>query len=132
VTGAYEFASLPAGPIRLEFQRPGFQTLVIRDVAIGAGPTQRDARLEVGSASQTVDVSAVASAINTTTASVSGPGGGRNAGTGRALGSGAGLGGREMAKFAPPAPAGAAGGMLGLAPRRPRALRNSATCSNTS
>lgn len=75
--GAYEFPALPEGTMRLEVQSPGFNTANVNGLNVD-GALTRDVRLQVGSASDAVTVSA---------ASV------RTLGSGRALGSGAALGG---------------------------------------
>lgn len=55
--GKYEFDGLAAGNYRLQIQANGFQTGVIQGVSLGGNREQtQDARLQVGSASQTVEV----------------------------------------------------------------------------
>ena len=106
--GYYEFAAVPVGPIRLQIIEPGFNTAVINGVlASNEKPARRDVTLQVGSLTQTVEVQALASRVQTDSSSISG--GSRNAGTGRGLGSGTGLGNssglplRQRSPAAPPA-----------------------------
>jgi hypothetical protein len=108
--GLYEFAALPDGPVNLEVQRPGFQTARINNVMVSNSKTaQTDVRLQVGNASQAVEVNARnAESLNASKAEVSAAG--PNAGTNRALGSGAGLGARA---FTPPRAAPGSGGGFG-------------------
>ena len=104
-TGSYELG-VPEGDYRLEFQQPGFQrTTITGVVATNDRPARRDARLNVGSVSETVSVTAEGSTLMTESASVSTP-------TGRQLGSGSALGGpggalqaRRSQNAPPPAPA---------------------------
>jgi len=92
-SGAYEFQSLPEGPIRLEIELAGFRRTVIGDIAVSAArSTQSDARLELGNVSETVNVTAQTPSLQTANASMSSIAG-RTAGSGRGLGSGSGLGG---------------------------------------
>jgi hypothetical protein len=92
--GQYEFGGLPDGVLRMEAGVAGFQTASINGIAASGGAVlQQDARLQVGSMAQTVEVTASPGAIyNTESASLSEVRGPRNAGSGRMLGSGAGLG----------------------------------------
>ena len=91
--GQYEFAGLPEGVLRMEAWVPGFQVAAIHGIAAtGGGVLQQDARLQVGSATQTVEVTASATTMNTESAEVSSVVHGARAGSGGALGSGAGLG----------------------------------------
>jgi hypothetical protein len=58
-TGLYDFASLPPGLYNLRVSARGFNPLVINGISIGASSTTRqDAKLSVGSESQTITVSA--------------------------------------------------------------------------
>ena len=85
--GNYDLQGLPEGPIRLEVGAPGFQHKVINGVA---APGRYDTTLQVGGTSQTVEVNASASQIQTETSSMSRSG--RTLGTGAALGGGHGGG----------------------------------------
>jgi hypothetical protein len=92
--GTYEFAALPDGVLRMEVGAAGFQSAAINGIAAAGGAVlQQDARLQVGSTAQTVEVTASAGAmVNAESASISGVRASRNAGSGGALGSGVGLG----------------------------------------
>ena len=92
--GQYEFGGLPDGVLRMEAGVTGFRTAAFSGIAASGGAVlQQDARLQVGSATQTVDVTvSAAELMSTESASISAVGGSRNAGSGSALGSGAGLG----------------------------------------
>ncbi|MGH9728174.1 MAG: carboxypeptidase regulatory-like domain-containing protein [Candidatus Acidiferrales bacterium] len=60
--GKYEFADLPAGNYRLQIHMNGFQTSVIQGVSLGGGGEQmQNATLQVGAATQTVEVTAAPS-----------------------------------------------------------------------
>jgi Carboxypeptidase regulatory-like domain len=90
-SGAYEIASLPDGPIRLQAEAAGFSSTEIGDLLASAQkPIQQDIRLNVGSVSETIQVQAGApGVVNTESSSVAAA---RNAGSGKQLGSGSGLG----------------------------------------
>jgi hypothetical protein len=91
--GQYEFAGLPDGVWRVEAAVAGFQTAAVNGIAASGGAVlQWDARLQVGSAMQTVDVTATAEPVLNMLALKAGVRSSRNAGSGEALGSGAGLG----------------------------------------
>ena len=84
--GAFELSGLPDGPVRLEASLPGFRTQVVSGLAVSSSRrVQQNMRLQLGAASQTVEVAAAASTVDTETASVAASGG-RNTGSGRALG----------------------------------------------
>ena len=83
LAGTYELPSLPEGTLRLQVEAPGFRRADIADIAVSAGrPAQRDARMQIGSTSETVTVSSSAPGLNASMASRSG-----TTGSGRALGS---------------------------------------------
>lgn len=89
--GVYELQSLPEGSIRLEVASQGFQTAIVRGITTSAARSgNQDVRLEIGSAAQTVEVTAAApSSVQAESATMSSVAGGRS------LGSGAALGGRK-------------------------------------
>ena len=98
VSGFYNLTSLPDGPINLDVSMAGFRTTLFRGVDVAAGrPARRDVRLQVGSVSDTVTVSATAPQLNLE----AGP---ASLTVGRNLGSGAGLGGGQSFSKAPPPP----------------------------
>jgi hypothetical protein len=90
--GRYEISDLPAANYRVELASPGFQTTVFQGVSLGGGRERTlNVTLTVGSASQTVEVTAESATLNTESASVASlPAG--HAGSGRELGSGRGVG----------------------------------------
>jgi len=90
-SGAYEFAALPDGPVRVDVERQGFQRTTVNGVVASAGrPAKQDVTLQVGDVSQAVTVTAAQTQVNAEMSGVSVSG---RAGSGRMLGSGAGLGG---------------------------------------
>jgi hypothetical protein len=107
--GKYEFGSLPNGEYRIEVESPGFQKYVARGLTAEAGKLFRyDVSLNIGSASQTVEVTASAPTLNADSASIG------TAVNGRFLGSGKGLGGNPGGFFKKPP----------VAPGQLEALRN--------
>jgi hypothetical protein len=71
-SGSYSFASLPAGFYQVECTSPGFVRSLVQRVPVQPGiSTQVDFRLNVGGASQTVEVTAEAATVQTESASVS-------------------------------------------------------------
>jgi len=71
-SGTYAFASLPAGFYQVECTSPGFMRSLVQRVPVQPGiSTQVDFRLNVGGTSQTVEVMAEATTVQTESASVS-------------------------------------------------------------
>ena len=69
--GEYQFLQVPPGTYNVTVEMAGFASLSRTDVQLLVNtPTTLDFRMEVASATQTVDVAAEASAINTVDASV--------------------------------------------------------------
>lgn len=69
--GLYSIASLPPGAYELVITAPGFQTLRLRGITANANATVRaDARLQLGQVSETVEVRADASVLQTDSAVV--------------------------------------------------------------
>lgn len=90
--GVYGFSSLPSGAVRLQADAAGFAQSTVSGVQVGGGRTAtQDLRLQVGSMANTVEVTAEAGTVQTSSAQVSR---GASPGSGRMLGSGVGLGGR--------------------------------------
>jgi len=88
--GNYEFDDLPAGNYRLQINKSGFQTSVTQGVSIGGGGEQtQDAKLQVGSAAQTVEVTAAPEAGKAPIMAFMAP---RVVGSGGELGNGRGAG----------------------------------------
>jgi hypothetical protein len=100
--GQYELSSVPDA-VRLEVQRPGFQTARINNV----NQSTQDVQLQVGSTTQTVEVNASPGNIQTMNAEVARVGG-RNVGSGRALGGGGTVG--ALNKSVPAVRSGSGGG----------------------
>lgn len=116
--GRFALYSLPDGSMRLEAQSPGFRKAVQFAVLSAGQSVERDIQLQVGSTSETVEVSASAGVLNTESASVAARG---RAGSGRALGSGAGLGRGGVVGGVPGGVAGGvASGLIGLDDARAR------------
>jgi hypothetical protein len=64
-SGNYSFSSLAPGAYRVQTQRPGFKTSLIAGLNVAPGENLANPRLEVGAATQTVEVSAGALSLNT-------------------------------------------------------------------
>ncbi|MGB8522264.1 MAG: carboxypeptidase regulatory-like domain-containing protein [Candidatus Acidiferrales bacterium] len=87
--GRYAVNDLPASNYRIEFTVPGFKTTVIQGLSVGGGrELTQDVTLQVGGASETVEVTAQAMPLDTEDAKMSVVGG--HAGSGGELGSGRG------------------------------------------
>jgi hypothetical protein len=69
--GYYSFSSLPVGNYRLESQHAGFKTNVVSNFPISPGENQLNSQLQVGTASETVTVSASAATVNTESSEMS-------------------------------------------------------------
>lgn len=110
--GGYEFDDLAAGNYRLEFHMNGFQTSVIQGVAIGGnGEQTQNVTLQVGSATDTVEVTSEFSRLDTY-AKLQAPRVGA-VGPGRELGNGRGVGAGSGSGIGGGIPGGVAGGMMG-------------------
>jgi hypothetical protein len=101
-SGVCGFEALPVGAVRLEANGAGFQRARVSGVQVAPGRTaQQDVRMSIGSVAETVEVSAGASVIQTSSAEMSSV-------SGRTLGNGATLGGagvfNKIAPVAPPPP----------------------------
>ncbi len=70
--GQYMFSGVSAGNYRVEVERQGFQKNAISGLNVSPGENQFNTQLRVGSSTQTVEVSAEATALNTTTSSMIG------------------------------------------------------------
>jgi hypothetical protein len=107
--GRYEIAELPAGNYRLEFASNGFRKTVVQGVSLGGGiQRKQDATLQVGMSTQSVMVTAEATALNTESSEMNSENAG--GGSSRELGSGRGVGGSARGGFSG---GGVAGGVLG-------------------
>jgi hypothetical protein len=100
--GRYGFANLPSGNYRVEFSSPGFRKGMLQGLLLGRGHEQvQNMTLQVGSASETVTVSAAAPTLETENATV-GTAESRNVGNGGELGSnrGVAMNGRNFTQIA--------------------------------
>jgi hypothetical protein len=71
-SGTYTAASLPVGEYRVRVEKAGFSSAVLSGISLNAASTMRvDATLEVGTALQTVEVSASAQLLSTESAKTS-------------------------------------------------------------
>jgi Carboxypeptidase regulatory-like domain len=68
--GQYNFSGVSAGKYRVEVQQLGFQKNVIAGLNVSPGENQFDTRLQVGAATETVEVTAGAATLNTTNAAL--------------------------------------------------------------
>jgi hypothetical protein len=102
--GTYDLRGLPEGALRLEVMRQGFATAIVNGI-VPSQTGHQDIRLDVGSAAQTVEVTAAAAGVSASmNSAVSAAGrslgsggalgrtGGRRAGSGGGIGPGAGGG----------------------------------------
>jgi hypothetical protein len=98
-SGSYELG-VPEGEYRLEIHANGFRSTTFTGVVAAVShPVRRDAQLQVGAVSETIEVSSSASAINTESALM-----GRNLGSGSALGGPNGAMFRSIPRITPPPP----------------------------
>ncbi len=72
-TGAYSFPQMPPGTYRLEAQKPGFKSVIDRVRLQTSTPATLGIQMEVGQVNESISVSAEASVVNTTNASVGNP-----------------------------------------------------------
>jgi len=70
--GQYSFSGVAAGTYRLDVEHADFKKSVIAGLSVSPGENQMNARLEVGAATTTVEVSADASTLNTTNSFLAG------------------------------------------------------------
>ena len=71
--GAYSVSSLPPGNYRAEFTANGFKTNAFSSVNVGPGENALDSTLQVGTTSETIEVSAGMPSVNTDSASLAMP-----------------------------------------------------------
>jgi hypothetical protein len=72
--GQYTFSGVSAGNYRVEVERQGFQKNVIEGLNISPGENQFNTQLHLGSSMQTVEVTAEAANLNTTSSMIAGRG----------------------------------------------------------
>jgi len=70
-SGQYSFSSQPPGNYRVEMEGRGFRKTVVSNLNLAPGANQINGQLQVGSVSETVEVSASTVGMNTTTLEVS-------------------------------------------------------------
>jgi hypothetical protein len=64
--GQYSFSGVSAGNYRLEIERAGFKRSVIASLGVSPGENQMNSRLEIGGASETVEVRSDTATLSTT------------------------------------------------------------------
>jgi Carboxypeptidase regulatory-like domain len=69
--GQYSLSSLPTGTYRVEMERIGFRKNIVSSVNLSPGANQINGQLQVGTATETVMVTAAPSDLNTTASEVS-------------------------------------------------------------
>ena len=92
--GRYSFNGLPEGEVRIEVSQTGFKTTNMTSLQIRSGRnSNNDIRLELGTTTETVNVTASTPELQTSTSSMLANRSARNAGSGSSLGRGNALGG---------------------------------------
>jgi hypothetical protein len=71
--GQYEIVQVPPGKYRITIEKPGFRTHATEVLLQTNTPTTLDVKLEVGAVTETINVTAEASVVNTENASVGNP-----------------------------------------------------------
>jgi hypothetical protein len=105
-SGNYSFSSLSPGNYRVQTERPGFKTSLMTALNVAPGENQANTRLDVGAATETVEVTAQGAALNTsmavlgTAGKLSGVANRPHVGVGS--GTGGGTGGGSFAATPPP------------------------------
>lgn len=93
--GMFDFRSLPDGAVRLEVDSPGFRRFSVSGITVSSStPARQDVRLQLGSITETVEVTASDPPVQTSTSSR----------TKRSLGSGSMLRGSAGPMNSPPPP----------------------------
>src|ERR1700676_2772008 len=72
--GQYTFSGVSAGNYRVEVERQGFQKTVVTGLNVSPGENQFNTQLHLGSSTQTVEVTAEAGTLNTTSSMIAGQG----------------------------------------------------------
>jgi hypothetical protein len=70
--GQYSFSGVSAGNYRLELERPGFKKNVVARLNVTPGENQFNSRLQLGAATETVEVAVEASPLDTMTSAMAG------------------------------------------------------------
>jgi len=112
--GNYRIDDLPAGNYRAQFSSPGFRNMEVRGLQVVGGSAQnQNIALQVGSATQTITVQALASGVQTENAILGTIGG--HLGSARELGHGSDAGFGEARGIAGGVPGGVLGGFVSAA-----------------
>jgi hypothetical protein len=64
-SGNYSFSSLSPGNYRVQTEKPGFRSYLMTALNVAPGENQANARLDIGSSTETVTVNATTSTVNT-------------------------------------------------------------------
>jgi hypothetical protein len=73
--GQYSFSSQPTGNYRIEMERPGFRRTVVSNANLSPGTNHINGQLQVGSVSESVEVTASTGSVETSASSLSGSAG---------------------------------------------------------
>ncbi|HWZ99798.1 MAG TPA: carboxypeptidase regulatory-like domain-containing protein [Candidatus Dormibacteraeota bacterium] len=115
--GAYTVSSLPPGNYRAEFMARGFKTNAFTAVNVGAGENALDSKLQVGTVSEMVEVSANAVTVNSESASFGANSSGKMSAINRAHVAGLPMNGRNFNTMT-----GLTAGVLAAPPPTPNAI----------
>lgn len=103
--GQYSFSDITVGSYRLEVERQGFKKIAIAGLNVSPGENQWNPRLQLGAATEMVEVTAEASTLNTTASTIAGTAGKLSAVANRPhVGIDSGSGGGIYAMPPPPPP----------------------------
>jgi hypothetical protein len=106
--GQYSFSGVATGNYRVEFEHSGFKKDVIAGLNVSPGENQLNAQLQIGMATEAVEVTADINGLNTTSSDMAVTAGKLTRGVAKrphvGIGSGGGVGGSAFAMPAPPPP----------------------------
>lgn len=106
--GQYSFSGVATGNYRVEFEHSGFKKDVIAGLNVSPGENQLNAQLQIGMATEAVEVTADINGLNTTSSGMAVTAGKLTRGVAKrphvGIGSGGGVGGSAFAMPAPPPP----------------------------
>lgn len=106
--GQYSFSGVATGNYRVEFEHSGFKKDVIAGLNVSPGENQLNAQLQIGMATEAVEVTADINGLNTTSSDMAVTAGKLTRGVANrphvGIGSGGGVGGSAFAMPAPPPP----------------------------
>src|SRR5690348_4321975 len=106
--GQYSFSGVATGNYRVEFEHSGFKKDVIAGLNVSPGENQLNAQLQIGMATEAVEVTADINGLNTTSSDMAVSAGKLTRGVANrphvGIGSGGGVGGSAFAMPAPPPP----------------------------